>query len=361
MHHRRLASATTAAIAVGACSLLLAGGASAAVTLLPADIDALPRAGAVESGEIIVKLSGGGASAKLSGAGEVKVKGSSVQLLADPEAEAWIDPTTMQGSVGIDGSLSVKGSKGTAKLTAITFSPGKAKEVTAKLGKKTVTLGKLTGGKAKFSRQAEGLLTGAKLSISAEGAKAVNKVTGNGLKAGSFGTVSISVTTREIPLASGVAKMTLDQGILDLITANGFDLQPEAPATRVGNLVTIPLVAGAFDPTELTGRMKFDGKLHFQNAATGKGVDLFGFRAAIGGGQNDLYAQINSAVTPVLGNLDVSSVTAGLDGKTFTATGAKLYISKIAVSTLKQSFGVTVAQGQLLGTVDVVGTISGTF
>ncbi len=66
-------------------------------------------------------------------------------------------------------------------------------------------------------------------------------------------------------------------------------------------------------------------------------------------------------MTPVLGNVDVSTLQAGLDGKTFTATGGKLVLSKIAVSTLKQSFGVTVAAGQPLGTVDVTGTISGTF
>jgi hypothetical protein len=365
MHQRRRTS--TAAALAGACLLACSPGAHAAAPVLPVDIDALPRAGAVESGQAVVRLSSGARTAlktggaTLAGSGEVKVKGSSIQLLADPEADAWIDPTTMKGSVGIDGSLSIKGRSGTAKLTKITFSPGLARKVTATLGKKVITLGKLSGGKASFSKQADGLLKNAKLSISAGGAKAVNKVTGGGLSAGTFGSVMMSVTTRELPLASGAATLTLDPAVLQLIESNGFDLQPEAPATRSGNVVTIPLVAGAFDPTELTGRLKFDGKLHFENAATGKGVDLFGFRASISATQKDLYAQISESVTPVLGNLDLSGVEAGLNGKLFRATGSKLYFSQVAVSTLKQSFGVTVAKGQLLGTVDVTGTISGTF
>lgn len=367
MHHRILASGAAAAATLGS-ALLLASGAAAATTLLPADIDALPRAGAVESGQVIVKLSGGAAGklkaagVTLSGSGEVKAKGTTVSLLADPEAEAWIDPTRMAGSVGIDGSLSIKGRKGTAKLTAITFSPGVEKAVTAKLGKKVITLGKLTGGSATFSKQADGVLKGAKLSIGAAGAKAVNKVTGGGLSAGAFGTVSIDVTTRELPLASGVAKVTLDPGVLSLLSQNGYAVTAVAPATMTSpSTIEIPLVAGAFDPTELTGRLKLDGTIKLQNTAGDKKIDLFGWRGVITGSQKDLYAQINSSVAAVVGTIDVGSVNAGLDGKTFTATGGKLAFSKIAVSTLKQSFGVTVAVGQPLATVDIVGTISGVF
>ncbi len=74
-----------------------------------------------------------------------------------------------------------------------------------------------------------------------------------------------------------------------------------------------------------------------------------------------MYASINASVAAVLGTVDVSGVNAGLDGKTFTATGGKITFSKIAAATLKQSFGVTVAVGQPLATVDITGTISGTF
>jgi hypothetical protein len=364
MHHRPLTAIATAC----AASLALATSAHAATTLLPADVDALPRGAAVESGQVIVKLSGGAsrslksAGASLVGAGEVTVKGSSVSLLADPEAEAWIDPTTMRGAVGIDGSLSIKGKKGTAKLTQIRVSPGLERSVTAKLGKKLVTLGTLTGGRASFSHQADGLLSGAKLSIGASGAKAVNAVTGGGLSAGAFGTATISVTTRELPLNSGVAKVTLDPAVLELLNQNGYALSAVAPATMAGpSVVNIPLVAGAFDPAELTGRLKLDGAVHLQNAAGDKKIDLFAWRAVITPSQKDVYAQINSSVAAVLGTVDVNTITAGLDGRTFTATGGKIAFSKVAVSTLKQSFGVTVAVGQPLATVDLTGTISGTF
>lgn len=365
MHHRRLATTTVAALAV---ALALTPGAQAATTLLPDDIDALPRAGTAESGQVIVKLSGGAngklksAGASLKGAGEVSVKGSSISLLADPEAEAYIDPTTMRGSVAIDGSLSIKGKKGTAKLSDLRFSPGLERAVTAKLGKKQITLGKLTGGSASFSKQADGLLKNAKLSIGSAGAKAVNKVTGGGLSAGSFGTVTISVTTKEIPLASGAATVKLDPTVMQLLKDNGYGVTAVAPATLVNeSTITIPLTAGAFDPAELTGRLILDGTVKLQNTAGDKKIDLFGWRGIITPTQKDVYASINSSVAAVLGTVDVSSVTAGLDGKTFTATGGKLAFSKIAASTLKQSFGVTVAVGQPLATVDITGTISGTF
>ncbi len=234
--------------------------------------------------------------------------------------------------------------------------------MTAKLGKKQITLGKLTGGSASFSKQADGLLRNAKLSIGSAGAKAVNKVTGGGLSAGAFGTVSISVTTKELPLASGVAKVTLDPTVMQLLKDNGYGVTAVAPATMASeSTINLPLTAGAFDPAGLTGRLILDGTVKLQNAAGDKKIDLFGWRGIITGSQKDVYASINASVAAVLGTVDVSGVNAGLDGKTFTATGGKITFSKIAAATLKQSFGVTVAVGQPLATVDITGTISGTF
>ncbi|MEH3054836.1 MAG: hypothetical protein PGN13_12670 [Patulibacter minatonensis] len=361
----------TTALAASTAALALAGSAHAA-TLLPADIDLLPRGGAIESGQIIVKLSGGAKSklsssgAVLKGAGEVSVKGASVSLLADPEADAWLDPTTMTGTVGIDGALSIKGRKGTAKLTKIVFEAGgkgkDAQQVRAKLGSKTIKLGKLTGGKAKFSRQANGDLTGAKLSIDAKAAKRINAVTGGGLSAGAFGTVSFEITTREIPIASGTATMTLDAGILQLLQTNGYALSAEAPAAVNGSNVSLPIKAGAFDPQGLTGRLQLDGKVNVVNASAGKTVPLFNWHTAISDTQKDLYAAFNaSGAAAAIGVVDTSQLEVSLDNKTFTAVGAKVTLSKVAVSVLKQSFGITVQQGQPLGTVNLTGTISGVF
>ncbi len=286
MHHRRLA--TTAATL--AATLTLASGAHAATTLLPDDIDALPARGTAESGQVIVKLSGGassklkGAGASLKGAGEVSVKGSSISLLADPEADdAYIDVTTMRGSVAIDGSLSIKGKRGTAKLTDLRF-PRRGAGRDREARQKQITLGKLTGGSASFSKQADGLLRNAKLSIGSAGAKAVNKVTGGGLSAGAFGTVSISVTTKELPLASGVAKVTLDPTVMQLLKDNGYGVTAVAPATMASeSTINLPLTAGAFDPAGLTGRLILDGTVKLQNAAGDKKIDLFGWRGIITG------------------------------------------------------------------------------
>jgi hypothetical protein len=149
---------------------------------------------------------------------------------------------------------------------------------------------------------------------------------------------------------------------MQLLKDNGYAVSAVPPAAMVNeSTITIPLTAGTFDPAGLTGRLLLDGTVHLQNAAGDRKIDLFGWRAIITSSQKDVYASINSAVAAVLGTVDVSGVNAGLDGKTFSATGGKLAFSQIAVSTLKQSFGVTVSVGQPLATVDVTGTISGEF
>lgn len=359
--HAPLAAAAT--LAVGAAGLGLAAAPSSAATrLLPSDITANPRAGAVKYGSVTLTLSGGAASklssarGKLTGTGTGEVKGKKITF-DTTETTSVIDPTTMRGALILDGGLTVKGKSKTAKLKAITLEPGIEKRVTAKLGSKLVELGSLKGGSTKFSRQADGVLSGAKLSLSSGGAKKLNAATGGGFAAGAFATVGATVTTAELPMQSGTATMTIDAGLLKTLTDNGYAITAEAPATVNGAVVTIPLTGGAFDPIELTGRLSLEGKITIGKAD--KGVSLFGWRAAIGGGQNDLYANFNSGAAAPLATVDVSQLEIKLNGSQFTGIGGKLALSKVATDVLKQQFAVDLPAGTPMGSVDLAGQLSG--
>lgn len=343
--------------------LSLAATAPAATRVLPADIDKLPRGGAIEYGLATVKLTGGAAGklrsagTTISAGGSAKVKGTKIEL-STLDKGSVLDPTQMVGVAPVDGTLTLKGRKGTAKLTAITFQPGgQNKNVTAKLGGKLFELGTLKGGKAKFSKLSDGDLTGAKIALTARAAKTLNAKTGGGFAAGSFGTLALEITTRELPIKNGVAKMTIDPALLKLINDNGVDVAAVPPATREGSVVSIPIVAGAFDPEGLTGRLSMEGTI---NVVRGDSVvPLYGWRGAIGASQKELFAKINSAVAAPVATIDVSSLTSQFEGTGYIANGAKLNLSKIAVDVLKQQFGVVMPVGTPLGVVNMSGDLSG--
>ena len=144
-------------LGIAASSLgLTAAAAQSATRVLPKDIDALPLGAGIEYGEATLALSSSAASKMKSGGvkasasgGQAEVKGKSL-ILQLQEKGSLIDPMKMNGSVALAGGINFKGKKGTAKLSSIVLSPGKAKKVTAKVGSKKVTLGSLTGGKNSF-------------------------------------------------------------------------------------------------------------------------------------------------------------------------------------------------------------------
>ncbi|MBJ7472199.1 MAG: hypothetical protein JHD16_12910 [Solirubrobacteraceae bacterium] len=361
--HLRLTTATTALGLAAIAAGLGATSATAATTrTLPADINKLPRGGVIEYGVASIKLTGGAsgklksAGTSLSGSGSADVKGSTIEFQGLGESGP-LDVTRMVGAAGVEGGFTAKGSKGSVKVSQIVFQPGLEKNVVAKVGSKLVELGTLKGGKATFSRQADGLLKGAKLSLSSKGAKALNAKTGGGFSAGSFGTVNLEYTTRELPLKGGVATMTLAPGLLETLTANGLDVTAEAPAARAGNVVTIQLTAGAFDPENVTGRLQLEGKVTV--GKPGQSTNLFGWRGVVNSKQKELFANINENVAAVVADVDVTGFTANFEGSSFVARGVKLSLSKIASSTIKQQFGVDVAAGTPMGTVEMTGQLSG--
>ncbi len=363
--HLRLLVTTTMAIAAvgGGIAASPAAAVSSTGRILPADIDKLPRGGAIEYGNATVKLSS-------KAAGRLKSAGTTLKATGDAtiKPKLWefeavedsgpLDVTQMVGAAGASGGFTAKGKKGTVKVSAIVFQPGGTnKNVVAKIGGKLVELGTLKGGKASFSRRADGLLRNAKLSLTAKGAKALNAKTGGGFAAGAFGTVQLKFTTRELPLKEGVAKLTLAPGLLDTLTANGLTITTTPPASREGNVVSIQLTAGAFDPENVTGRLQLEGKVTVGKPGTS--VDLFGWRGVVNAKQKELFGNVNENVAAVVADVDVTDFTARFEGSQFIATGAKLKLSGIAANTIKQQFGTVVAAGTEMGTVEITGSLSG--
>ena len=83
--------------------------------------------------------------------------------------------------------------------------------------------------------------------------------------------------------------------------------------------------------------------------------------AAVGGGQNDLYANFNSARPRRSRRSTCRTLQIKLDGSQFTAPGGKLALSKVATDVLKQQFGMAVPTGTAMGTVDIAGQLSGQY
>lgn len=361
---RLLATCAASLAALAGAAVIAAPLASAATTrTLPADINKLPRGGAIEYGNASVKLSSGAVSklkaagTKLSATGDATVKSSSMEFEALGDSGP-LDVTQMVGAAGVTGGFTAKGKSGSVKVSSIVFQPGGLDQnVVAKVGSKLVELGSLKGGTATFSGQADGLLKGAKLSLTPKGAKALNAKTGGGFSAGAFGTVQLKFTTRELPIKDGVAKMTLAPGLLDTLTANGLAITTEAPATREGDVVSIQLTAGAFDPENVTGRLQLEGKVLV--GKPGSSVSLFGWRGVVNTKQKELFANINETVAAVVADIDVTNFTAIFEGSAFVARGVQLKLSAIASKTIKQQFGVEVAAGTLMGTVEMTGALSG--
>lgn len=363
MHsHRKTRSFSTALALTGGLVALAGLPAVAAAKVLPKEVEAQPRAGQLKYGSATLTLASGASSrlksagGKLTGSGTVDVKGS--KITADMvETGGAFDPTTMSGTFLIDGGLTAKGRSKSAKITKITIEPGVEKRVIAKVGGKQVELGSVKGGKATFSRQADGTLKGAKIALSSGGAKKLNAATGGGFGAGAFATLAIEATAAELPLKDGVATMTIDPALYKILGDNGFGVTAEAPATAAGPVVKIPLVGGAFDPVELTGRLSLEGKVTIGNAT--QSLNLFGFRTAIGAGQSDLYANLNEGLAAIVANVDTTNLSLTLNGNLYIGRGAVLKLSKEALSVLKGQFKIDLPAGTVMGTVDLDGTLSG--
>lgn len=356
--HRRTLLRSSAAAALAA--LVLAPAAQAKVTA--ADVISSPRAGSLEPGdpgEVVLQLSGGAkgklskAGVKISGSGDTAVKGAKVTLLATPTG-TLIDPITMKGSLATAGGITFRRGGRSAKLTKLTLEPGtKKKQVTAKLGSKTVRLGTITGGKGGFTPYANGNLKNATLKLSSSGAKALSKAVGGGFSAGTFAKVNAAVIMAQFPLTSGTGTLRIDEAFAGLLAQNGIALVGGSGATVSGTTVTLPLIGGAFDPERLTGRLSFGGQV--QVTRGGDTIRLFEFASAIGSGQRDVFAKFNANASAAIGTADVSQMEATMTGVNFTATNTVIALSQIAMQSIKASFNLDVPAGTKLGVIDIAG------
>lgn len=355
---RTLRSALPATGALLALAAAVApAGASAKVTA--ADVRALPSGGTIEDGQATLTLSSGAAS-KLKSAGvsivarggNAEAKGRRISMEPSPKTTV-IDTMKMRGSAPLMGRLTFKGRRGSANLTSLTLEPGKSGKVTAKLGKRKLTLGALRGGKARFVPYAQGILNGATFKLSKSGARALSRATGGGFSAGTFAKVKLDVMALELPLSSGTATATLDPAFMTVLQNAGITLTPADGATINGAIVTLPMIGGAFDPIGLTGRLAFGGRVIAQRGADQ--IELSLWSSAISRRQKDVFVNTNARTTAAVATVDVSQMEAGLDGTRFHGTGAAINFTQIGVAALKTSFGVVIPAGSRLATVNVTG------
>ena len=296
--HGRLAVATAVAATVGvaaapanaATTVRLSGG-TTTLKLDKKTTKALKRAGITVSGSTKFKISGGD-----------------------------IDPANAKGTVDHKSArLTLKAGKTKVTLRSITLNTAKG-TASAKVGKSTVALASLKGGKV----AREGFATsvsGTKVSLSKKGAAALNKAFKiRAFKSGTaLGVAAIAPTTNEVALERGSTTLTFSPQVVQALTAGGVGPAPIAPATldAATFALSLPISGGTLDARTLAGRITHDGGLRLGN------ISLTNVTVEIGA-----TPIVNTSIVPIA-DLDLSGVETTIDPATRTV-GARNVVLRLS-------------------------------
>lgn len=349
------------AATLGALLLLPAAQANAA-SVQAAEIFALPHGSNVAKGTLTLTLtSSTAATLKSSGitvqrVGSAKVKGRSSTLKA--ATASVVDPITMRGTLQTGGGILFAGPKGGVKLTKLTLvRTSTGAKLNAIFDGKQVTFGTVRGGTARTAG-AKGVLSGGKLVLDSTFRSQLRQATGKSLS-GTFATIKAVATTRQLPITSGTATITLDPAIQSLLTAGGVTVSVKAPATydAATGKGTLKIAGAALDPQAKEGRIALDGTLVL-TSPTAK-VELSAWAGILSATQKDLFASITPGLSPALATFDASTATIGggtAAGGPVTFSGLKLRFSSLAITSIKAQLGLTIDPNTPFGTVDLAGT-----
>jgi hypothetical protein len=242
------------ATAVAATTLAVAGPANAADTV------------ELDGGTTALKLNGKTVRALRSAGITVavnkpaKVSGLTARF---PVVGGDIDPANAKGTIEHSGGLTLRMGRTGVTLRAITLNTGK-KTFTAKVGKRTLTIGSLAGGKVTRDGFATEV-SGVKLKLGKAVAGALNRTFGGRVfKSGlTLGTAAVAPETDEIAFDRGTTTLTFNAQTAGGLRAMGVNVAPVAPATAdpaTGGLV-FPVTGGVVDTSDLSGRITHSGGL----------------------------------------------------------------------------------------------------
>ena len=336
-----------AAVALGITIALFA-------VLAPARADAAPKA--LASGDTTLALKKSVAKA-LSKAGiavkPLKPAKANKQGVRFPVTGGRFDPETARGTIRHSGGLRLKAGRTKLDLRSFTIAVAKRATLSAKVGKRRVTILNLDLSKAKIGRdQLAYRIANVRGSLTGAAAKAINatfgaKVAKRGLTLGRA-TVVAAPEFVDV-LAQGDTRLTLDAGAGALLSGAGISASPIAPAVASGGALAFPVTGGNLGTQALSGEVRHSGGIRLSDGGTT--VDLREFTINLDAGP-DLTALVGSDRVSIL-NLDLSqaAVSVGKNSGGVRVEGVRATLTAAAAGALNAAFGVTAfEQGQLLGT-----------
>jgi hypothetical protein len=339
------------------------------------------------------ELSGGTVKLEAMGSKVLKVKPSNLEL---PITSGAVDPVAGDGTVKAPGALTAKAGKRktTVKVSVFTFGAnGGPGTIGAKVGKKRVSgFGDLSGGTV--ARDGFGAqITGVAASLSADGAKALNKVlkAGKAIKAGQpLGSVSAKTIPKTVEVLPG-GSMTLhtDPDLLPKLLAHCINalpgsggVYPLAPATQdpVSAAFTFPVTGGAMAPSLADGRVVTGGGQGITKNVGGTipyacnldpavGTTVLQSQLTTNFAGNSLAATVQlpgGTQVSTIANIDFSTGTKSFDPATnqVTVTGATVTLHPLAATILNQVFpnrsgdpSNDLSGSDVLGTLDLTATL----
>lgn len=243
-----------------------------------------------------VELDGGTTTLKLDGKTVRALRSAGITVAANKPAKVSgttarfpisggdIDPANAKGTIAHKGGLTLRMGRTKVALTAITLNTGK-KTVTAKSGRRTITVGSLAGGKV--TRDGfETELSGVKVKLGKSAAGTLNRAFGvRAFKSGlALGTAAVAPTTDEIAFDRGSTTLTFNAQTAGGLRALGVNVAPVAPATAdpaTGGLI-FPVTGGVVNTSNLTGRITHSGGLTLGTLALSDPVITLGSTVTLG-------------------------------------------------------------------------------
>lgn len=242
-----------------------------------------------------VELDGGTTSLKLDGKTARALRSAGITVapskpaktsggaISFPVSGGDIDPANAKGTIEHKGGLTLKMGRTKVALTSLTLNTGK-KTVTAKSGKRTITVGTLAGGKVSRDGFATSV-AGVKVKLGRAAAGTLNRAFGGRVfKAGlALGTAALKPTTDEIAFDRGTTTLTFNAQTAGGLRQLGVNVAPVAPATAnaTGGLV-FPVTGGVVDTSNLSGRITHSGGLTLGTLALSDPVITLGSSVTLG-------------------------------------------------------------------------------
>jgi hypothetical protein len=336
--------------------VLACSGLAAAALLAPA-AHAAGVAGGTTTITLDKKASGAlkRAHVKLRARKPAKLHGRKLTL---PVSGGTFNIATGSGSVVHKGSLRI--SSGTRRVTLSSFTVANSK-VSAKVGKKRLTVAKVSGGKTSVAPGGvAATLRGARLKLSAAGAKALDKALKTTAFQGGmrFGTVTASVD-RKLTITSGTTTLAPDPNTSKTLAANGVVLGVVPPSQMTASGITFPVTGGALDAKTRAGTIRHSGGLSLTKGSTSAQLTA----PAVVLGKTSTFSVIAGSLgRQTVANVDLSkaTITPSLTatGGSITVTGAAVNLTATAAGVLGAQFGVQLPPNAPLGTVSATLQVS---